>query len=191
MRPLRSRGSLFQIDAGRSLIARSDQRANADSAWNPISVIRRAPSNYERQCQWDIEEYFRTLKTAGFQLEDSELSDPEAFMNFATMAAIAAVTVTQLLRARDNPGGQSLLDAFDAEDEQVIEAICADYEGPNPSSRQTNPHPRGTLARATWVLARLGGWTGYYGKPGPRTLNRGFERFKAIRYGARLNAADV
>ena len=154
-------------------------------------MIRRAPSNYERQCQWDIEEYFRTLKTAGFQLEDSELSDPEAFMNFATMAAIAAVTVTQLLRARDNPGGQSLLDAFDAEDEQVIEAICADYEGPNPSSRQTNPHPRGTLARATWVLARLGGWTGYYGKPGPRTLNRGFERFKAIRYGARLNAADV
>ena len=141
--------------------------------------------------RWIIEEYFRTLKTAGFQLEDSELSDPEAFMNFATMAAIAAVTVTQLLRARDNPGGQSLLDAFDAEDEQVIEAICADYEGPNPSSRQTNPHPRGTSARATWVLARLGGWTGYYGKPGPRTLNRGFERFKAIRYGARLNAADV
>ena len=108
-----------------------------------------------------FEEYFRTLKTAGVSasLEDSELSNPEAFMNFATMAAIAAVTVTQLLRARYNPGGKILLDAFDAEDEQVIEAICADYEGPNPSSRQTNPHPRGTLARATWVLARLGGST--------------------------------
>jgi hypothetical protein len=141
--------------------------------------------------RWIVEEYFRTLKTAGFQLEDSELSDPEAFMNFAAMAAIAAVTVTQLLRARDNPGGQSLLDAFDAEDEQVIEAICADYEGPNPTKRQTNPHPRGTMARATWVLARLGGWTGYYGKPGPRTLNMGFERFKAIRYGARLTAGDM
>jgi hypothetical protein len=141
--------------------------------------------------RWIVEEYFRTLKTAGFQLEDSDMSDPEAFMNFAAMAAIAAVTVTQLLRARDNPGGQTLLDAFDAEDEQVIEAICADYEGPSPTRRQTNPHPRGTMARATWVIARLGGWTGYYGKPGPRTLNRGFERFKAIRYGARLNAGDV
>jgi hypothetical protein len=141
--------------------------------------------------RWIIEEYFRTLKTAGFQLEDSDLSDPEAFMNFAAMAAIAAVTVTQLLRARDNPGGQTLLDAFDAKDEQVIEAICADYEGPSPTRRQTNPHPRGTMARATWVIARLGGWTGYYGKPGPRTLNRGFERFKAIRYGARLHAGDL
>ena len=105
-------------------------------------MIRRAPSNYERQCQWDIEEYFRTLKTAGFQLEDSELSDPEAFMNFATMAAIAAVTVTQLLRARDNPGGQSLLDAFDAEDEQVIEAICADYEGPKSQLTPDQPAPQ-------------------------------------------------
>ena len=141
--------------------------------------------------RWIVEEYFRTLKTAGFQLEDSDLSDPEAFMNFAAMAAIAAVTITQLLRARDNPGGQTLLDAFDPQDEPVIEAICADFEGPSPTPRQTNPHPRGTMARATWVIGRLGGWTGYYGKPGPRILNRGFERFKAIRYGARLNAGDL
>jgi Transposase DDE domain len=141
--------------------------------------------------RWIVEEYFRTLKSAGFQLEDSDLSDPEAFMNLAAMAAIAAVAVTQLLRARDNPGGQTLLDAFDAKDEQMIEAICADYEGPSPTRRQTNPHPQGTMARATWVIARLGGWTAYYGKPGPRTLNRGFERFNAIRYGARLKAKDV
>jgi hypothetical protein len=141
--------------------------------------------------RWIVEEYFRTLKTAGFQLEDSDMGDPRAFMNFAAMAAIAAVTVTQLLRARDNPGGQTMFDAFDAEDERVIEAICADYEGLNPTRRQTNPHPRGTMARATWVIARLGGWTAYYGKPGPKTLNRGFERFKAIRYGSRLKAAHV
>ena len=136
--------------------------------------------------RWIIEEYFRTLKSAGFQIEDSELGDPEALMNFATMAAIAAVTVTQLLRARDNPGGQAAADAIDAADEALIEAICADYEGPNPTPRQTNPHPKGTMARAAWVIARLGGWTVYYGKPGPKVLNQGLERLNAIKYGARI-----
>ena len=80
----------------------------------------------------------------------------KAFMNFATMAAIAAVTVTQLLRARDNPGGQSLLDAFDAEDKQVIEAICADYEGPK---SQLTPDPTRT-PRGRWP-APLGCWRGW------------------------------
>jgi hypothetical protein len=36
MRPRRSGGSMFQIDAGRSLIADPSQRAKADSASNPI-----------------------------------------------------------------------------------------------------------------------------------------------------------
>ena len=46
------------------------------------------------------------------------------------MAAIAAVTVTQLLRARVIPLRQTLLYAFDAYDEQAIEVICANYEHP-------------------------------------------------------------
>ena len=141
--------------------------------------------------RWIVEEYFRTLKTAGFEIEDSDLGEPKVLMNFVAMAAIAAVTVTQLLRARDNPGGQSQLDAFDAEDTAIIEAVCRAYEGPKPTARQTNPHPKGTMAYATWVIARLGGWTGYYGKPGPQTLNRGFERFKAIKYGANLKVGFV
>ncbi len=141
--------------------------------------------------RWIIEEYFRTLKTAGFQIEDSEIGDPAVLMNFVAMAAIAAVTVTQLLRARDNPGGQSLLDAFDTQDMAVLEAVCDDYEGPHPTPRQRNPHPKGTMAYAAWVIARLGAWTGYYGKPGPRTLNRGLQKFRNIRYGAALRAADV
>lgn len=62
--------------------------------------------------RWLIEEYFRTLKLAGFKIENARMSDPKVFMNFAALAAIAAVTVTQMLRARDNPSGQVLADAF-------------------------------------------------------------------------------
>jgi hypothetical protein len=141
--------------------------------------------------RWIIEEFFRTLKSAGFQVEAAEIGDPDALMKFLALAAIAAVTVTQLVRARDNPHGQSLIDAFDQGDQTLIEAICADYEGPNPTKRQTNPHPKGTMAFATWVIARLGAWTGYYGKPGPRVLNRGLQEFHAIKYGAKLARGNV
>jgi len=75
--------------------------------------------------RWIIEEYFRTLKSAGFKIEDARISDPKAFMNFAALAALAAVTVTQMLRARDNPSGQALADAFEHHDRPLLLAeLC-------------------------------------------------------------------
>ncbi len=156
---------------------------------NGIGMARKIVDFYRKR--WIIEEYFRTLKTAGFRIEDAEISDPNVMIRFAALAAIAAVTVTQLLRARDNPSGQSLRDAFDPDDEPVIKAVCRDYEGNAPTARQTNPHPNGTLAYATWVIARLGGWTGYYGKPGSLNLSRGLQRYHAIKYGTQIERRVV
>ena len=48
------------------------------------------------------------------------------------------------------------------------------------------PHPKGSLAYAAWVFARLGGWTGYYGKPGPIVMLRGHTEFHAIKHGWKL-----
>ena len=141
--------------------------------------------------RWIIEEFFRTLKSAGFRIEDAKMSDPAAFMNFAALAAIAAVTVTQMVRARDNPSGQLLADAFDPHDKPLLMAICKDYEGQTPTERQKNPHPPDTLAFATWVIARLGAWTGYYSKPGPATLARGLQKYHAIKYGAQMASGIV
>jgi hypothetical protein len=36
------------------------------------------------------------------------------------------------------------------------------------------------------VSARLGGWTGYYGKPGPIVMLRGLTRFHDIKHGTTL-----
>ena len=141
--------------------------------------------------RWIIEEFFRTLKSAGFRIEEARMSDPAAFMNFAALAVIAAVTVTQMVRARDNPSGQVLADAFDPDDQPVLLAICKDYEGAKPTARQKNPHPPDTLAHATWVIARLGAWTGYYGKPGPATLARGLQKYHAIKYGTQISNGFV
>ena len=80
-------------------------------------------------------------------------------IKFVTAAAVAAVTVLQLVKARDGTTGESLLDAFDPADRPILEAICTQLEGK--TARQSNLHPRGSLAFAAWVIARLGGWTGY------------------------------
>jgi len=51
--------------------------------------------------RWIIEEFFHTLKTAGFNIEDSDIGDPRAMMNFAAAMTVAAITVMQLVKARD------------------------------------------------------------------------------------------
>ena len=126
--------------------------------------------------RWIIEEFFRTLKTAGFDIEAADIGDPQAMINFVTAATVAAVTVMQLVKARDGTTGQRLADAFDPADQPILEAVSAQLEGK--TARQKNPHPKGSLAFAAWVIARLGGWTGYYGKPGPQVMRRGLEDFQ-------------
>lgn len=141
--------------------------------------------------RWTIEEYFHSLKTGGFNIEAAETGEPAALMTLVAAAAVAAVTVMQLLKARDNPQGQAIAAVFESTDCKLIEAISKRYEGPHPTPRQKNPHPKTSLAYATWVIGRLGGWTGYYGKPGPKTLNWGLQAFHNIKQGADIHAKDM
>ena len=139
--------------------------------------------------RWMIEEYFRTLKTAGFDIEEADIGDPQAMINFVAAAAVAAVTIKQLVQARDGNTDQLLSDAFDPDDQPILEAVSTRLEGK--TERQLNPHPKRSLAFAAWVIARLGGWTGYYGKPGPKVMRIGLAQFHAIKYGASLDLPDV
>jgi hypothetical protein len=139
--------------------------------------------------RWIIEEFFRTLKTAGFDIEETDISDPRAMINFVAAATTAAVTVMQLVQARDGTTEQTLAQAFEPSDQPLLEALCAKLEGK--TARQKNPHPKGSLAFAAWVIARLGGWTGYYGKPGPRVMREGLHDFQRIKYGSTLALQNV
>lgn len=157
---------------------------------HPVQTIgqaRRIVDLYRRR--WDIEEFFRTLKTAGFDLEDTDIADPQAMANFAAAATVAAVTVRQLVQARDGTTDQRMAEVFEPQDQPIFEAVSASLEGK--TERQRNPHPRASLAFAAWVIARLGGWTGYYGKPGPKVMRIGLTEFRAIKYGATLGLQDV
>ena len=133
--------------------------------------------------RWTIEQLFRVMKTKGFDIEASRVADAP-FANLATATLIAAVEVLQLVRDRDGTARRPLHDVFDAADQPALEAVGATLEGK--TDRQKNPHPKGSLAYAAWVCARLGGWTGYYGKPGPVVMRSGLLQFRAMAHGWKL-----
>lgn len=143
--------------------------------------------------RWLIEQLFRTLKSGGFDIEGVDIADDAPRARLAMAALVAAVIVQQLVHARDGTKGPSALrpltDAFEADDQALLAAFTAKLEGK--TARQKNPHPPGSLAYAAWVCARLGGWTGYYGKPGPIVMLDGWLRFQAAKEGASLKLPDV
>jgi Transposase DDE domain len=139
--------------------------------------------------RWTIEEYFRTLKTAGFDIEAADIGEPEVMIKFVAAAALAAATIMQLVRSRDGTTQEELVDAFEPDDQPVLEALSAQLEGA--TAKQKNPHPKGTLGFAAWAIARLGGWTAYYGKPGPKVMRIGLEAFRRIKYGTTLRLQNV
>ncbi len=153
--------------------------SNAAEAFAVADLYRR---------RWTIEQLFRTLKTKGFDIEGVLVEEQAPLRNLVMAALIAAVTIQQLVHARDGdqaPGPlRPLTDAFEPEDQSLLEAFCAKLEGK--TQRQKNPHPNGSLAYAAWVCARLGGWTGYYGKPGPIVMLQGWLYFQAAKHGAAL-----
>lgn len=140
--------------------------------------------------RWAIEQLFRTLKTKGFDIEDLLIEDEAPLSRLVMAALIAAISIQQLVHARDGDTGPAplrpLTNAFDPTDQPLLEALCRTLEGK--TTRQKNPHPNGSLAYAAWVCARLGGWTGYYGKPGPIVMLHGWTQFQAAKLGASVMA---
>jgi hypothetical protein len=157
----------------------TDPVTNAAEAFAVADLYRR---------RWCIEQLFRTLKTKGFDIEGVLIEDEAPLRRLVMATLVAAVTIQQLVHARDGDQGpgplRPLTDAFEPEDQPLLEAFCANLEGK--TLRQKNPHPKGSLAYAAWVCARLGGWTGYYGKPGPIVMLQGWLYFQAAKHGASL-----
>ncbi len=131
--------------------------------------------------RWTIEQLFRTMKTKGFAVEALRQEQDGPLEKLVTAILIAAVKVMQLVAEREGKTRRPLSDVCDPGDRPVLERVCRTLEGK--TAKQKNPHPKGSLAYAAWVFARLGGWTGYYGKPGPIVMLSGLTQFHAIKHG--------
>jgi hypothetical protein len=147
-----------------------------------FAEARRITGFYRQR--WTIEQLFRTMKTKGFDIEASRVAEGGPFEKLAIATLIAAIEVLSLVRERDGAAGRPASDLFDADEQPIIAAVSDSLEGK--TVRQKNPHAPGSLAHVAWVCARLGGWTGYYGKAGPVVMLHGMLRLQAMIEGFRL-----
>jgi hypothetical protein len=133
--------------------------------------------------RWIIEQFFRTLKQQGLQLEDSQLESAERLLKLTAIAARAACIIMQLVQARDGVSPQDASIVFTAAEIETLQALVPELEGK--TALQKNPHPPQSLAWAAWVIGKLGGWDGYPKSkpPGPITFRHGLQSFKSIAQG--------
>lgn len=142
--------------------------------------------------RWDTEQLFRTLKQQGLRLEHSVVENGEALEKLAAMALIAAATTMQLVAART--AGEHAAPASRVFTPQQLIVLAALIETlPRRTSKQHNPFPPDSLASSAWIIARLGGWTGYPSDKsnGPITMRDGLECFHAIADGYNLAAQHL
>ena len=77
----------------------------------------------------------------------------------------------------------------------ALRSLNASLEGRTAALK--NPHASTSLAWLAWIVARLGGWSGYtskgYKPPGPKTMHHGLLRLDPMLAGWRLavRSADV
>lgn len=150
------------------------QVGDAAQAWRIVDWYRG---------RWTIEQLFRTLKQQGLRLEDSQIDSAERLLKLTAVATKAACMIMQLVHARDGQHDEPATRVFTQTEIAALETISLQYAGR--TERQSNPHRPHSLAWATWLIARLGGWDGYKSSrpPGPITLRHGMQYFLAFAKG--------
>ena len=127
--------------------------------------------------RWRIEQLFRTMKSNGLRLEDSQLEAAHRLFKMSALALVAAARIMMLVDARDG-SPRPATDVIAPELIEAVAAVARSLEGKTP--RQQNKYARGSLAWLAWVVARLGGWNCYYKPPGPKTMAAGWPRLAAM-----------
>jgi hypothetical protein len=135
--------------------------------------------------RWRIEQLFATLKQTGLNIEATQLESVPAIGRLTLLALSVAVRTLQLLEGRNKPELPATL-AFSEEQQQCLTHLAPTLQGKTP--KQQNPFPSASLAWASWLIARLGGWSGYRSQrpPGMPTLVHGLRQFEAIFVGWKM-----
>lgn len=145
-----------------------------DSAEDAVQIIQ-----WYRQ-RWAIEQLFWTLKRQGLDIESSQVETADGLSKLAFLATVVATRAMQLVQARDGRLARPAEEVFAADEIEALSRHQPTLEGR--TAKQKNPHPAGSLAWASWIVARLGGWKGYASEspPGPLTMRHGLTRLNAL-----------
>jgi hypothetical protein len=147
---------------------------------HPVVAIEQALQVIQWYCwRWRIEQLFATLKLVGLDIEATQLESITAIQRLTILALSVAVRTLQMVAGRDNLDIPASV-TFCEEEHHCLSQIAPTLEGH--TQKQRNPYPLGSLPWATWLIARLGGWSGYHSQkpPGMPTLVHGLRRFEGI-----------
>lgn len=144
---------------------------SVEKAWEVVSAY---------QFRWTIEQLFRVLKKEGFDVESSQLEDPDSLIKQVIMSLKASSEAMQLTLARDGKTFIPIETMFDDHQQQALKRLNARLS--SETQKVKNSHAENSLAWAAWVIARLGNWSGYQSQrpPGPITMKRGLDKFYDI-----------
>ena len=134
------------------------------------------------KCRWFIEELFRVCKSEGFRIESVQLESGAAIKKLIVLTMYAALRCVTLKRAYDEqdeavPASRM----FDDDEQELLSLEMERLHQRSPKALDgRNPFREHSLPWAAWIIARLGGWSGYvkaHGRPGYITMKRGLDVF--------------
>jgi Transposase Tn5 dimerisation domain/Transposase DNA-binding len=150
----------------------------------PIDTVERVLLVVEYYCcRWQIEIYFRVLKS-GCRVESSQLETAEAFQPYLALCMIVAWRVMYLMMlGRECPE----LPADVVLEKDEWQAVYAVVKGEEP------PAAAPPLAEMVKLIASLGGYLGRPsdGPPGPKTMWVGMQRMTDLTLGWRARACEA
>ena len=172
---------LYAVEVREGDLSNSDSILWRILTTHPVNSYEEAKVIVDKyRLRWHIEQLFRLLKKKGFRIESSELETGWAIRKLTVMLLNTALRVMQLYLSYNKEEGQPARDVFDLKEIECLEALNKTLQGDTDKSKNQNK-PQ-TLAWATWIIARLGGWKNYNSKrpPGPIILKKGLDKFGAI-----------
>ncbi len=147
---------------------------------HPVNILEQALRVIQwYRWRWRIEQLFALLKRVGLDLESTRLASVKAIERLTILALMVALRILQLKTGRADETLSASV-TFSAQQQQCLRHLMPTLQGQ--TRKQQNPFSPGSLPWATWLVARLGGWSGYRSQspPGIRTLSQGLRKFEAI-----------
>ena len=135
--------------------------------------------------RWQVEQLNRTIKRQGLNVGATELESGKAIMKMTALGLQVALKVMQLVTAREGSDVEAEI-AFNEEEIACLAELGRKLEGE--TEKQKNPHKQKSLSWVSWIIAKLGGWSGYQSQrpAGVITIYRGLKRFEDIFLGWQL-----